>query len=347
MAGVSREHPLSQDSDVRRKMVAILRVLSTAEQPLGARAISRELEDYGISLSERQVRYHLQFMDERGLSVGVGNTGRVLTEAGREELDAAVVAEKVGFVAARIDRLAYATTFDADTGEGEVILNVSTLAARDLPAALGHMRPVMEAGLCMSDLVVIAREGERLGEVVPEGTVAIGTVCSVTLNGVLLHHYIPVNSLYGGLLEVRDGRPMRFVELVSYTGSSIDPLHIFISAGLTSAWRAATEASGMVGAGFREIPSAALQQALDVIEQMKHFGLGGVMAVGAPGQPLLDLPVGMDRVGLVVIGGLTPMAAVAEKGLSITNSAMSTTCEFSRLRPLAEAFSQFGARSSP
>lgn len=334
--GQSSRHPLSEDRDVRRKMVAILRVLAGHPEPLGARAIGRELAKLGIELSERQVRYHLQFMDERGLTQAIGNAGRVLTDLGRHELDRALVHEKVGFVAGRIDRLAYATTFDIETGEGNVILNVSHLRAEDLPRALEYAKVTMDAGLCMSDLVVVAEEGEVLGDPVPEGMVAVGTVCSVTLNGVLLHHYIPVDSVYGGLLQVRDHSPLRFVELVSYAGSSIDPLHIFIHSGLTSSWEAATTGSGMVGAGFREIPAVAVDDALEVIERLKKHGLGGVMAVGAPGQPLLDLPVGIDRVGLVVVAGLTPMAAASERGIEINQHAMSTICDYSRLTPIDE-----------
>ncbi len=326
--------PLNEDPDVRRKMVAILRVLSDYEEPLGARALGRELQKLGIELSERQVRYHLQFMDERGLTLAVGNAGRVLTDLGREELASALVHEKVGFVAARIDRLAYATTFDIETGQGDVILNVSRLRTEDLPQALRYAKTAMDAELCMSHLIIIAEEGEVLGEPVPEGMVAVGTVCSVTLNGVLLHRYIPVSSIYGGLLEVRDTRPLRFVELVSYAGSSIDPLHIFIHSGLTSSYRAATTGSGMVGAGFREIPAVAVHEALDVIERLKEHGLSGVLAMGAPGQPLLDLPVGMDRVGLVVVAGLTPMAAASEHGIEIDQHAMSTTCDYSLLTPI-------------
>ena len=329
-------HPLSEDQDVRRKMLAILRILSHTVEPLGARAIGRELEKIGIELSERQVRYHLQFMDERGLTLAVGNAGRVLTEKGIAELDSAQVTDKVGFVAARIDRLAYATTFDTKTGTGHVILNVSLLAREDLDAALEAAQVAINAGLCMSGLVIVAHEGETLGEPVPEGMVGIGTVCSVTLNGALLHHYIPVNSVFGGLLQMREHSPLRFVELVSYAGSSIDPLHIFIASGLTSSWEAATTGTGMVGAGFREIPAVAMDEALQVIEELNGWGMNGVLAVGAPGQPLLELPVGMDRVGLVVVGGLTPMAAASERGIKISQHAMCTTCEYSQLRPIDE-----------
>ncbi|NLO07131.1 MAG: DUF128 domain-containing protein [candidate division WS1 bacterium] len=328
--------PLSDDYDVRRKMLAILRVLSGTEKPLGARAIGRDLEKIGIELSERQVRYHLQYMDERGLTLAVGNAGRVLTDAGRHELSSAQVTEKVGFVAARIDRLAYATTFDPETGTGDVILNVSMLRGEDLPRALEYARVVADAGLCMSHLAIVAHEGETLGTVVPEGMVAIGTVCSVTLNGVLLHRYIPVNSVFGGLLQIQEGQPLRFVELVSYAGSSIDPLHIFIASGLTSSWGAATTGAGMVGAGFREFPAAAADEAIEIIGRLREHGLGGVLAIGSPGQPLLDLPVGMDRVGMVVVGGLTPMAAASEQGIQVEQHAMSTTCAYSLLKPLDE-----------
>ena len=47
---------------------------------------------------------------------------------------------------------------------------------------------------------------------------------SITLNGVLLKHGIPTTSSFGGLLELREGRAIRFVEMIHYDGTSIDPL---------------------------------------------------------------------------------------------------------------------------
>ena len=336
MEDASVRQPLGDDPAVQRKMLAILRILAESDEPLGARNIAAELEKYGISLSERQVRYHLQIMDERALTRRIGQSGRVLAERGREEIDNALVSYKVGFVAAKMEQLAYATTFDVDTGVGEVVLNVSFVPADDLAGALEAMRPVIAAGLCISDRVLLAEEGEQLGGMVPPGMVAIGTVCGVTLNGILLHHCIPVESKFGGLLEMRGGKPFRFIELVSYAGTSIDPLQIFITGRLTSAHEAALTGNGKVGAGFREIPATALPRALEVIDRMKVLGLGGVLANGAHSQQLLDLPVGMDRAGLVVVGGLTPLAAAAEHDIEVVNRAMSTTCDFAHLRPIGE-----------
>ena len=53
-------------SDAEKKIVSILKVLSESSEPLGLITIARELERYGILLSERAVRYHLRITDERG-----------------------------------------------------------------------------------------------------------------------------------------------------------------------------------------------------------------------------------------------------------------------------------------
>ena len=53
----------SAGSDAEKKVIAILRVLSESSEPLGSITIARELERYGIFLSERAVRYHLRITD--------------------------------------------------------------------------------------------------------------------------------------------------------------------------------------------------------------------------------------------------------------------------------------------
>jgi len=53
--------------EIGRKESAILRVLGRQDNSLGAAAIARELISYGIELTERAVRYHLQALDTAGL----------------------------------------------------------------------------------------------------------------------------------------------------------------------------------------------------------------------------------------------------------------------------------------
>ena len=96
-----------ETQDVERKVISILRVLSDCQEPQGARVIAHRLRDHGVELGERAVRYHLKLMDERGLTRLVGRDGRVLTRQGIEELNSALVKDKVGLAISKIELLAF------------------------------------------------------------------------------------------------------------------------------------------------------------------------------------------------------------------------------------------------
>jgi len=321
--------------DLERKLLAILRVLASSEEPIGARAIATKLEDEGIELSERTVRYHLRLMDERGLTHNLGEPGRVITDRGREEIENGGVSDKLGFVISKIDSLAYRSTFDMDTKKGEIILNISYIPEDRFEEALEIMRDVFRAGYCMSELVIARRAGESIGGVtVPKGVVGFGTVCTVTINRVLINKGIPVESRYAGLLEVYRDKPLRFTHLVAYAGTTADPTELFIGGKMTSVKEASLVGRGRILASFREVPAAAEDDLREALDQYKQNGLGGILAVGRPSQRLLSVPVSMDRLGLAVVAGLTPVAALAESGISVENKAMSALVEFSELLPV-------------
>ena len=221
--------------EVERKTRTILKILSDSSEPLGSRVISRRLKDHGVDLGERAVRYHLKFMDERGLTQLVGRDGRLITELGIDELGSALVRDKVGFAISKIELLAFRTDFNWNKRTGLVPVNVSFFPEDKFVKALQVMRPAFAEGLCVSDLVAVAREGERLGELmVPQGKVGLATVCSIIINGALLKAGVPMNSRFGGILQIRNHKPLRFVELIQYDGSSLDPSEVFIRARMTS-----------------------------------------------------------------------------------------------------------------
>jgi hypothetical protein len=322
-------------ADVERKLLAILRVLAESEEAVGARAIASRLHAEGIELSERTVRYHLRLMDERGLTRNLGEPGRLITDRGREELESAAVHEKLGFVSSRIDSLAYRSDFDMDTKRGSIILNVSFIPEGRFKQALEIMRDVFRAGYCMSELVVARKAGERIGEVrVPAGSVGFGTVCTVTINSVLLKRGIPVDSKYAGILEIQRDRPLRFTHLVGYAATTADPTELFIVGRMTSVRDASLTGRGKILASFREVPAVAEDDLHQVLEQYRQNGLGGILAIGKSGQPLLEVPVAMEHIGLAVVAGLTPVAALTEAGIPVVNKAMSTLVDFSELKPV-------------
>ena len=112
-------------SDTERKVISILKVLSESSEPLGSITIARELERYGIFLSERAVRYHLRITDERGYTQAMGRDGRMLTPQGMDELRMALAPDQVGFILDKLELLAFQTTFDPETKTGLVPINTS------------------------------------------------------------------------------------------------------------------------------------------------------------------------------------------------------------------------------
>ncbi len=195
--------------------------------------------------------------------------------------------------------------------------------------ALQAIKPVFGAGLCVSDLVAVAQGGEMVGDVVvPRGTVALATVCSIVINGTLLKAGIPIGSRFGGILQIRNHQPLRFVELIHYAGSSLDPSEVFIGAKMTSVTEAAKRGEGKILANFREIPAPCRPKVTEVVARLKEARLGGVLAMGNTSEPVCEVPVELNRMGVILLGGLNPVAAAVEAGINVENHAMSTVIEY-------------------
>ncbi len=317
---------------MNKTLHAILSILDTHSTVVGSRELSRQLTRHGVDLSERTVRYYLKMLDRQGYTEVFGKEGRKITARGREELKHSRVLSKVGFVISRIETLSYLTTLDMAAMEGDVILNISYFPSKKLRTAVELLEPVFASPYVMSERVIIARGGEKIGDVpVPKGMVGFGTVCSVTINGIFLKAGIPVHSRFGGVVETMNGMPRRFVSLISYEGSSLDPLEIFIKSRMTDVSGAAAGKAGRILASFREIPVVCLEKAKKLSRAMADRGIRGLLLIGSPNTPLLEVPVGIDKVGIVVVGGLNPVALLEEQGVPTESKAMSTLYDYSRL----------------
>lgn len=326
---------------------AILKVLQGTSESLSSGKLMRQLQLLGHDLSSRTVRLYLAGLDREGLTRNFGKRGRKITPRGLKELSAVKAYEKVGFMAAKIDQLTYNMTFDLEQRRGTIVVNLSLLPLDQLKTCAALIKQVFQAGFAMGQLVALFEPGSRVGEfTVPEDRVGIGTVCSITLNGVLLAHGIPTNARFGGLLEIQDRQPRRFVELIAYEGTTIVPLEIFIRTGMTDYIGATESGHGRIGAGFREIPGDSRNQVLELAKKLDEAGLGGIMMVGWPGQPLLDIPVSEGRAGAVVIGGLNPIAILEEHGLRIESRAMALLLDYQQLFPYQQLDQRIKALSA-
>jgi hypothetical protein len=196
------------------------------------------------------------------------------------------------------------------------------------------MKPIFGAGLCSSQLVAAADSGQRIGEVlVPENEVGLATVCSIVINGTLLKAGIPMDSSFSGILQMKDKRPKRFTEIIHYNGCSLDPSEIFIKARMTSVINVASNGSGEILANFREIPAICYSLAERVLEGLKSAGLGEVITLGIPSEPVCEIPVEANKIGMVLMGGLNPVAAALETGFTVDNRSMATVLNYDELFP--------------
>lgn len=327
---------LFKPEDTERKTLLILKILHESAEPLGARVIARRMSERHVQLSERAVRYHLKIMDERGLTSLVGRRdGRIITEKGLDEISDARVQDKIGLSISRIDVLSFKTTFDVKKKRGLVPVNISFFPKEQFSRALKIMKPVFQKKLAVSSHVAIAQAGKTLGDiVVPEGKVGLATVCSIVINGVLLKYGIPIDSKFGGILQMKNGEILRFVELIHYAGSSLDPSEIFIRGKMTSVRQVVTGGAGKILANFREIPALSRTLVDHVIDDCSKAGINGVLSIGNIGHPVCQTHVDINKIGMILIGGLNPVAAACEEGLNVDNKAMSTVMEFEQLQDI-------------
>lgn len=329
--------------DIERKTVAILRVLEEAQSALGAKAIAERLRELGIHITERTVRYHLQLMDARGLTQLVGRKdGRQITDKGRQELREARVKDKVGLVLSRIEELAYRTTFNPKQKKGLVPVNFSLIPSHAIEQACELMAPAFEAGLCVSPRIKLFREGKGIGAfVVPQGQVGLATVCSIVINGVLLKAGVPINSKFAGILQFKQGKAYRFVELIYYAGTSLDPSEAFIRADMTSVSQAARTGDGKLLANFRELSAVCREATEETIALLAQADIKGVALIGEVGEDVCGVPVELGRIGMVLLGGLNPVCCLKEAGIDVVNFAMSEMLDYRELEPFEKAFRSF------
>jgi repressor of nif and glnA expression len=316
-----------------KKKLAILEAVSRGDgQPMSSTRIMESLNLAGYDIRGRTIRLYLQRFDSEGLTVSLGKRGRIITAKGQQEIEGSRLLERVGSMSAKIDQMTFQMDFDLSRRSGTVAVNTTLI---DPVVFLRHaedFKRVFAKGYSMGDLLAVLKPGESIGNLtVPENRVGICTVCSITLNGVLLKHGVPVRSLFCGVMELCDYVPTRLIDIINYDGTSFDPLELIIRGGRTDYLGATATGNGKIGIGFRELPSNSRGFVVDIAAKLKRCGLGGFLRIGHPGQALYGIPVPEECVGAIVIGGLNPMSVFEERGVRLDSSALSGLLPYERL----------------
>jgi len=272
----------------------------------------------GFFLSDRTVRYHLQLLEARGLVKGFGKRGRSITPKGLSELSKSLAYQRIGFIVTKFLSMAYSVTFDPEVDYGNVVANVFIIDRNFRDEILDIVHKLLEMGFLTAPYIKILDEGEEYKDLsVPEGKIAFFTVCNLTVDGILIHSGIPLFFKYGGLVQIIDRKPIRFVEMISYEGTTLHPLETFVYRRMTSIESVLNTGSGMMPASLREIPAQARDKTEKILSNLKRKGWGGILAFGKPNETLLGVPVSLDRFYICMVGGLVPGAVLVEKGANV------------------------------
>lgn len=303
------------DKESGRKEIEILRIFSEFAEPVGSTLLKRELRKKGFTLSERKVRYNLQLLEAKGLVLSHNRKGRTITQSGLEELSRALANQRLGFITTRFISLAYSANYNTTKNSGTVVTNVSILDKSLQDKTMDTMTVLHRMRLLSAPYFKVLNEKEEYYNIsVPRGHFALLTVCNLTLDSILIHSGIPLFFKHGGLVQTLNLKPIRFVEIISYEGTTIAPLEVFVYRKMTSISSVLKTGSGMLLATLREIPCEARERTVKILEELEKKEWGGVLILGEPNEPILGIPVGMDRFGICMVGGIVPGAAMIEEG---------------------------------
>ncbi|MEK6796916.1 MAG: NrpR regulatory domain-containing protein [Spirochaetota bacterium] len=330
-----------QSLAMNKRQITILTTLKNADGLVTSPGLTDALLKSGLDASERTVRYYLSEMEKAHLVKKSGKRGYAVTERGLSELKTQVIVERIGFLSAKIDQMTYRMDFDLARRKGTVVVNITVVEPAHIGRFTNEIEEVYRRGFAMGERLVIIPPGEKIGEIViPAGSVGMGTVCSITLNGVLLKYGVPTNSKFGGLMQIQNRKPIGFIDVIMYDGTSIDPLEVFIRSGMTNYTGAITKGTGRIGASFREFPAASAAIVKKIARELVSIGLGGFLEIGRPNQPLFNIPVSEGRVGAVVIGGLNPVSIFEENGIRLYSQAFAGLIDYDRLFHYSELAAQ-------
>ena len=260
-----------------------------------------------------------------GFTRKVGNTGRILTGEGIAETESALVGDRIGFIISKLERLAFRSTFDPVTGTGDVAYNLSYVSEEEAPGIVRSFEKVARAGYGFFPSCKVLDRDPR----VPKGQVGILSLCSITIDGVLQRSGIPVLMAYGGRISFEKGEIKGFLDLIGYRGTTIDPLRLFISAGLTSIQGVVASGNGIAVANVREVPVPAIDRVRELLTQMGRWGF--TLPVGM-GSKVFNLAPSPHHISIVSYSGMNMVGHGVEEGYHIRTEIGAGNIQFSKMQ---------------
>jgi hypothetical protein len=232
--------------------------------------------------------------------------------------------EKISLVLAKSLNLIQQVNFDAEKQKGDIIANVSYVKRSDLDDALSIMEGTYnENPKYINPYYKLVEHPEN------ENLVGIGTICGLSIDGILINNGIMSNPKYSGLLELTE--PPLFIDLISYNGTTLDPHKIFLSKDMTSI--SGKSGPNKILASVKEIPYVSRDYAVELLEILNNIGFS-IYKIGKPRELVYNSKVDNYNFGVITGGGLNSIGAVKENGVPIQVKALEKLMPFEKMERL-------------
>ncbi|WP_292888986.1 DUF128 domain-containing protein [Methanobrevibacter sp. UBA212] len=232
--------------------------------------------------------------------------------------------EKISLVLSKSLNLIQQVNFDVEKQKGDIIANISYVNRDDIDRALSIMEDTYNSNPKFINpyykLVEHPEKDDRIG---------IATICSLSIDGILINNGIMSNPTYSGLLELTE--PPLFIDLISYNGTTLDPHKIFLSKNMTSI--TGGDGPNKILASVKEIPYVARDHAVELLEILNNIGFS-IYKIGKPREFVYNSKVENYNFGVITGGGLNSIGAVKESGVPIQVKALEKMMPFEKMERL-------------
>lgn len=228
------------------------------------------------------------------------------------------VQPKIPFVLSKSWNLIQQVNFDVEKRKGDIIANVSYINKDEIDNSLKIMEDAYN-----NNPKYINPYYKLISHPTDDNKVGIATICSLSIDGLLISNGIMSTPKYSGLLELTE--PPLFIELISYNGTTMDPHKIFLSKNMTSINK--TEGPNKILASVKEIPYIARDYAVHLLEILNNIGFS-IYKIGKPRELIYNAKVDNYNFGVIAGGGLNSIGAIKEKGIDIEVKAIEKLIPF-------------------
>lgn len=211
------------------------------------------------------------------------------------------------FILSKSLNLIQQVDLDIEKRCGNIIANISYVKKDDLDKAMKILEESYE-----SNKKYISPYFQIVSHPTDEEKTGIATICSLSIDGLLIKNGIKSTPKYGGLLELTE--PPLFIDLISYNGSSIDPHKIFIAKDMTSITK--NNGPKRLLASIKEIPYVSRDHSVNLLDKLSKIDFP-IYKIGKPRELTYNAKADNYNFGIVTGSGLNTIAAIQENNINI------------------------------